>query len=155
MSPCGRLGKVPTTFVLSRLAPTLLPPNIKDRERLSMAFALLLCHTASVDPWRGVFRFAILSTSIGVSPGGFMRPCVRRWRTWRPPIPCARRRSPAQDAGAAVLRNRYARQRSAGGFVFLKASERRATLGGANAPTSYAVHVMNQAPVNQKTSTEK
>jgi hypothetical protein len=39
--------------------------------------------------------------------------------------------------------------------VFLKASERRATLGGANAPTSYAIHVMNQAPVKQLSSSER
>jgi hypothetical protein len=39
--------------------------------------------------------------------------------------------------------------------VFLKASERRATLGGANAPTSFVIHATNQVPVHQKTSTEK
>jgi hypothetical protein len=39
--------------------------------------------------------------------------------------------------------------------VFLKASERRATLGGANAPTSYTIHAINQAPAHEKTSTEK
>jgi len=38
--------------------------------------------------------------------------------------------------------------------VFLKASERRATLGGANAPTSFVIHATSQVPVHQKTSTE-
>jgi hypothetical protein len=39
--------------------------------------------------------------------------------------------------------------------VFLKASERRATLGGANAPTSFVIHATNQVPFHQKTGTEK
>ena len=41
-------------------------------------------------------------------------------------------------------------------IVFLKASERRATLNGANAPQSYSVQLMNQsAPVEQMTSIDK
>jgi hypothetical protein len=40
--------------------------------------------------------------------------------------------------------------------IFLKASERRASLNGANAPQSHSVHLMNaNAPIEQKTSTQK
>lgn len=40
--------------------------------------------------------------------------------------------------------------------IFLKASERRACLNGANAPQSHAIHVMNQTPAaHHRTSTKK
>src|SRR5215831_17865148 len=39
--------------------------------------------------------------------------------------------------------------------VFLKASERRANLGGANAPTSFVIHTTSQVPVHQMTNAEK
>jgi DNA-directed RNA polymerase specialized sigma24 family protein len=41
-------------------------------------------------------------------------------------------------------------------MIFLKASERRATLCGANAPQGHSVHIMHQTATEQKkTSTEK
>jgi hypothetical protein len=40
--------------------------------------------------------------------------------------------------------------------IFLKASERRASLNGANAPQSHSLHLMNQtAPIEHKTSTQQ
>src|SRR5215831_17238935 len=39
--------------------------------------------------------------------------------------------------------------------VFLKASERRATLGGANAPTSFVIHATTHFFVNETATTEK
>src|SRR5262249_17450696 len=39
--------------------------------------------------------------------------------------------------------------------VFLKASERRATLGGANAPTSFVIHATSEIPVHQKNNAER
>ena len=47
-------------------------------------------------------------------------------------------------------------QNPADAMIVVKTSERRATLAGANAPQSHAIHVMNQAPpAHHRTSTER
>ena len=40
-------------------------------------------------------------------------------------------------------------------MIFIKASERRATMNGANAPTSHQIHLMNDAAPDQRSSTQK